>query len=84
MNDKLEVEIERNLFAFLSRIPQLLTEHRGEYAVLRQQEIVGIYARLSEALQVAQARFNDGLFSIQEITDKPVDLGFYSHAADPR
>ena len=26
-------------------------------------------------------RFEDGIFSIQEVTDEPIDLGFWSHVA---
>ncbi|MGX7896157.1 hypothetical protein [Tsuneonella sp. HG222] len=79
-----EDEIERNLFAFQSQVPGLIDEFRDQYAVIRQQEVVGIYARLSQALSSAGERFADGLFSIQKVTDKPIDLGFFSHASDSR
>ena len=80
MNDELDREIQRNLFAFRPRLPDLLPEHEGSFAILRDQEIAGIYERLSEALKDAQGRFADGLFSIQRITDKPQELGMFSSA----
>jgi hypothetical protein len=80
MAETLDAEVERNLFAFLPRIPALMKTHAGEYALLRKQEVVSLHARLSEALSEGEAKFADGLFSIQQVTDKPVELGFYSYA----
>lgn len=80
MTENLEHEIQRNLFAFLPKLKALLPEHEGSFAVLHNEEIVGIYEKLSEALRDAQRRFEDGLFSIQRVTDKPVELGMFSSA----
>jgi hypothetical protein len=80
MTENLEHEIQRNLFAFLPKLKTLLPEHEGSFAVLHNEEIVGIYEKLSEALRDAQSRFEDGLFSIQRVTDKPIELGMFSSA----
>jgi len=80
MSEQIDLEIQRNLFAFLPRLRGLLPEHEGSYAVLHNQEIIGIHRKLSEALRDAQTRFDDGLFSIQRVTDKPVELGMFSSA----
>jgi Family of unknown function (DUF5678) len=84
VSTELEVEIDRNLFAFLPHIPKLVQEHKGQYAILKNQEVVSIHDRLSEALEIAQSKFADGLFSIQQVTDKPVELGFFSYANHSR
>lgn len=83
MSAELDREIDRNLFAFLPRIPGLLPDHEGEYAVLRNQEIVSLHKRLRDALDEAGAMFSDGLFSIQQVTERPVELGFFSYADHP-
>ena len=80
MSAELDFEIDRNLYAFLPRIPQLMSQHPGEYALLRNQEIVSVHKRLRDAIEEASEKFSDGLFSIQQITDKPVELGFFSYA----
>jgi len=82
MSEALNAEIDRNLFAFLPRLPALLPEHEGSFAVLRHQQIVGIHAKLSDALKAADIAFADGLFSIQRVTAKPVELGMFSNASD--
>jgi hypothetical protein len=80
MSTDIENEIDRNLFAFLPRIPRLMIDHAGEYALLRHQEVVSIHKRLRDALEEASSKFKDGIYSVQQITDKPVELGFFSYA----
>jgi len=80
MSADLDLEIERNLFAFLPQIPRLLENHAGEYAVLRNQAVVCIQPRLADAMAIGDLKFPDGIYSIQEVTDKPVELGFFSYA----
>ena len=76
----LDTEVDRNLFAFLPKIPELLDQHAGAYALLKDQKIISLHQRLSEALASAEAKFSDGIYSIQRVTDKPVELGFFSYA----
>lgn len=84
MANDLDTEIDRNLFAFLPQIPALLKRHRNEYALLRDQQIISLHKRLSEALAVAQSKFPDELFSIQQVTDKPIEQGFFGYADHSR
>jgi hypothetical protein len=84
MERSLDMEIERNLFAFLPKLPTLLPNYEGSFAVLRDQEIRSIHEKLSDALKAAHREFADGLFSIQKVTEKPVELGLFSNAADSR
>lgn len=84
MSTELDTEIDRNLFAFLPRIPELMKEHEGEFAVLRHQQVISIHKRLRDALEDACAAFSDGIYSIQQVTDKPVELGFFSYADHSR
>jgi hypothetical protein len=48
---------------------------------MRDGEVVGFYDTPRGALQAASEMFADGIFSIQEVTDEPIDLGFWSHVA---
>jgi len=84
MDDALDQEIERNLLAFLPRLPGLLPEHEGSFALLRHQKIQSIHTKLSDALKAAYAEFADGIFSIQRVTEKPVELGMFSNAENQR
>jgi hypothetical protein len=84
MTDRIELEIDRNLYAFLPLLPNLLASHEGEYALLKDQRVVSFHRKLSDALETGENEFQDGLFSIQQVTDKPVELGFFSYADHSR
>lgn len=75
-----QIEVDRNLEAFRTQLPGLLKTHAGKYALLRHQEVVEFFDTLTDALIAGQKLYSDQLFSIQEITDSAVDLGFFSHA----
>lgn len=80
----LDREVDGNFDAFLERLPQFLPEQRGRYALLRHKAAQGFFDTAGLALAEGRRRYPDGLYSIQEVTDRPVDLGFFSHAVNPR
>lgn len=73
-------EIDKNLAFFESRLPDLLPHHRDRYVLLREASIVGIYDTIRDAQTAAGALYKDGRYSVQKVTDKPVQLGVYSYA----
>lgn len=76
-----KLEVDRNYDAFLRALATILPTHRGQYALMRQGKIVGYFDRPGAANIAGFERFKDGVFSIQEVTDEPIDLGFWSHVA---
>lgn len=82
--DKFEAEVDRNYEIFERLLPDMLQQRRGEVALMRSGEILDFFPCESAALAEGRNRFPDGVFSIQEVTDRPADLGFFSHAFDPR
>lgn len=82
MLDGAQVEIDRNFDFFRGILPGIVDEHRGQFAVLHSRNCVGIYQTLLQAVTAASNQFDEGTFSIQEITDAPLDLGFFSHAGN--
>jgi hypothetical protein len=77
-------EVDVNYDAFIVLLHELLPTRRGKYALLRHGEIVDFFDTAAFALAAGRDRFTDGFYSIQEVTDRPVDLGFFSHAVHPR
>ena len=75
-----QARIEINLRFFRTLLPSLINEHRGRYALLRDETLVGVYDTVRDAKLTADRFFEDGNYSIQQITETPVNLGFYSHA----
>lgn len=76
-----ELQVDQNYDAFQRILGKIISTHRDELALMRDGEIVGYYETPHEALVAADEKFPDQIFSIQEVTDEPIDLGFWSHVA---
>jgi hypothetical protein len=74
----LQTEIDQNYSFFKQNLPDLMKDHRGRYALLSGKAIVGIYDTVRDAQTTGEKLYPDGMFSIQQITDASVDLGFFS------
>jgi len=76
---ELQAEVEQNYDAFQRVVRDLMTDHRDQYALMRDRAIIAFFDRPGDAYRAGLERFGDERFSIQEVTDEPIDLGFYSH-----
>lgn len=79
--DRQKEQVDRNYDAFVRQLADILPEHRDEHALMRDGAIVDFFAKPGDAYRAGVARFADGIFSIQEVTDEPIDLGLWSHAS---
>lgn len=75
-------EVERNYDAFVRVLGGIIADHRDQLALMRDGKIVDYFERPGEAYRAGMERFPDGIFSIQEVTDEPIDLGFWSHVGN--
>jgi len=73
-------QVERNYRSFTEKLPSLLVDHRGECALMRDGEVVDFFDTIRDAYVAGQKLYGVGGFSIQEVTDLPVDLGYFSYA----
>lgn len=77
-------ELRHNYEAFARALPTLLPDHEGKYALMRHGRLIDWFDRPGDALRSGRERYEDGLFSVQEATNRVADLGWYSRApADP-
>ena len=76
----LQDEVRRNFEVFQKLLPDLLETDRGKFALMRHTKIIQTFDTVRDAVVYGQKEFDDGLFSVQEISDRVVDLGFYSYA----
>ena len=84
MSESHQQQIQQNYEAFHARLPQLVVTHRGKFALLHDKEIVECFDTVRDAYIAGQKLFPDGIFSVQEVTETPADLGFFSHALPQR
>lgn len=71
-------QIDRNYDAFQRTLSALVVHHRDEFALMRDRVVIGFHRSAGDAYRAGLAQFADGLFSVQEVTDQPIDLGFHS------
>jgi hypothetical protein len=76
----IEVEIERNYGAFLDMLADLLPTDHGRYALMHDMRLEGVFDSPGEAERAGFAKFGRNPYSIQFVTDEPVDMGFMSNA----
>lgn len=79
----IEAEIQRNYAAFVDLLQSLLPANLGRYALVHDQQLEGVFDTPAEAARSGFAKFGDEHYSIQFVTDEPVDLGFMSNAIRP-
>jgi hypothetical protein len=79
-----ESEVKRNYEAFRQKLPELLQTHRGKFALMHAAEIAEFFDTAGDAYKVGTKNYGAGNFSIQEVTDSSVDLGFFTHAVPER
>jgi hypothetical protein len=80
MAEKTTDQVEQNYRVFVEKLPSLLAAHRGKFALMRNGEIVSFFDTARDAYTAGQKLYEDGLFSIQQVVDRSVDLGYFSHA----
>ena len=73
-------EVDRNYEAFKQMLSELMESDAGRFALLHNMELVACFDTNRDALQAGKKLFEDQPFSVQKITSKPVDLGYFSHA----
>jgi hypothetical protein len=78
--DKIQAEVDKNYKAFQKMLPELTQTDPGKFALLRHKKLVQVFDTAGDAAKFAMAQFDDGLYSIQQISGHVVDLGYFSHA----
>lgn len=75
-----QAEVDRNYEVFRQQLPGLLKTDADRFALMRDGAIVACFDTSHEALEAGRKRFGNSPFSVQEVTDRAVDLGWLSHA----
>lgn len=77
----IQAEVDHNYEAFKELLPTLVQQHNGKFALMRHQKLEHIFDSVHDAVVFAKAKYEDELFSVQEITERTADLGYFSHAS---
>lgn len=81
-NDALRHEIAGNFDFFQRTLKEQLRAHAGQFALIKARRIHGYFDTAGAADTEGWSRFSDKLYSIQQVTPEPVELGLYANAGD--
>lgn len=72
--------IDENYAAFEKMLPGIMLQHAGRFALMRNAGIVDFFDTARDAVIAGDHLYEDGEFSVQEVTMRPINLGRYSYA----
>ena len=78
--DALQTAVDQNFEAFQKLLPKLMQTQSGKYALMRDGQAVEFFDSARDAVIYGDKEFVDGLFSVQRVTRKIIDLGYFSYA----
>ncbi len=81
---QLQDEIDGNYEVFCALLPKLIQTDAGKWALLRHAEVEAIFDTPRDAQLAGEKLFHDRLFSVEQVTDRAIDLGWFSHAVSQR
>jgi hypothetical protein len=73
-------EVDENYDEFRKLLPAIIGQHRDKYALMKNRKILGYFSTAQDAREAADSFVSDGIYSIQQVTDTPLNLGFYTNA----
>ncbi len=73
-------EVDQNYAAFRAKLPELMKTDANRFALMRGGEVIACFDTGRDAIQAGRKMFKDSRFSVQEITNRSADLGYFSHA----
>lgn len=75
---KEEDQVDLNYEVFKKRLPELMKTHKGKYLLMKDKEELGFFDSMEEAYKKGLDIDKNENFSIQEVTDEKLDLGWFS------
>lgn len=72
-------EVKANFKYFQSRLPELMKNHRGQFALLHKRQIIKFFESEKDAVKTGKKDYGKSRFSVQQVSDICVDLGLQSN-----
>ncbi len=81
-DETLRHEISENFDFFQRTLKEHLRAHAGQFALIKSRRVHGYFDTASAADNEGWSRFSDKVYSIQQVTPEPVELGLYANTID--
>ena len=63
-------QVDQNYESFKRLMPELLRDHAGKYAVIREGIVIKFFDTFGDAIHFAEARYADSKYSVEEVIDR--------------
>lgn len=72
-------EVSNNYNFFQEKLPELQKYHLGKFALLHKRQIIDYFVSEDDAINIGIKDYGEGCFSVQEVANQVIDLGYQSH-----
>lgn len=79
MMDARQKTVDKNYAAFRKALPGIMQQQAGRFALMRHAGIVDFFDTAIDAATAGKHLYEDGEFSIQKVTQTPINLGRFSY-----
>lgn len=79
-SDSIQAEVDLNYESFLKLLPDIPQSKVGKFAVLHSGKIVEYFDTAGDAATFGNDKFKNKPFSVQQVEERVVELGYFSHA----
>ena len=79
--DQVEKEVGENYTYFKDNFSELVEKYKDRFLVIRSREVQKDFETDKEAILWAMKEYPDGMFSVQEVSSKEINLGSISSYA---
>lgn len=80
-NEEHQKEADQNYKYFEAHLDEIQKKSNGKkYVLLRHQKVISYHDDFGSGVEEGKRRFEDELYSVQEVANTPIDLGFQSYA----
>lgn len=74
--EEIQKEVDTNYQFFKKELNRISSQYNNKYILLKNAQVVESFDTIDDAIKYAKTKFEDGLYSIQNINDVPANLGF--------
>ena len=78
--EKIQREVDENYKFFCEHKSEIDAENSDKFVLMRHRGFLGFYSTKEDAITAGTSQFEDGIFSVQKVSDDIVDLGSVGYA----
>ena len=76
---KSKFEVKENYAFFKTQVAELKKDYLKKFALLHKKKIIDFFVSEDDAIKIGMKDYGEGKFSVQEVNDKTIDLGYQSY-----